>query len=91
LSKLVARIQLSETKKADLANAAVAGILKVKGPKEHCDTLSPDDPEHIAFRKPKNKFTGVTTPRQVEEYIRGQKLRTSMDSNPFAPGNRRAR
>jgi beta-mannosidase len=56
-SKLIARIPISEIKKADPPTLVVTGILKVKGLEERQDTLFLDEPKHIALRKPEIKIT----------------------------------
>jgi len=58
-SRLVAQIPLSEIKKADSTNIAVAGVLKVRGLQDRHDIAFLDEPKHIAFRKPRIKFTRV--------------------------------
>jgi beta-mannosidase len=58
-SKLITRIALSEIKKADSSSIVVASVLKVKGLHDRYDMLFFDEPKHIAFRKPKIRFTSV--------------------------------
>jgi beta-mannosidase len=58
-SKSVARILLSETKKADPTNLAMVGILKIKGLHDRQDALFLEEPKYIAFKKPEIKITKV--------------------------------
>jgi len=58
-SKMITRVALSEIKKANSSSIVVASVLKVKGLHDRYGMLFFDEPKHIAFRKPKIRFTSV--------------------------------